>query len=199
MRRVDGGHEHERKPDYWSKRSDLMYYQYVDFLVRALAADAKSLIDVGSANAQYIENFRWIPKRNTLDIAGPYSSESVEGIEMNFFDFEPEEKYDFATCLQVLEHIPNAKAFAEKLFRTARRVLISVPYLWKEGSCSVHVHDPVDMDKLLGWTGREPSYYIVVKEPLFDSPKSNRLISYYHPEDEKLDLGRARRMAVPKI
>ncbi len=167
-----------------------MYYQYVDFLVRALAADAESLIDVGSADAQYIENFAWTPKRNTLDIREPYSSENVAGIEMDFFDFEPEEKYDFATCLQVLEHIPDAEAFAQKLFQTAHRVLISVPYLWEKGSTKSHVYDPVDGDKLFGWTGREPDYSIVVQEPL---SKMSRLISYYHPEGEKLDPGRARR------
>jgi hypothetical protein len=115
------------------------------------------------------------------------------GIEMNFFDFMPEEKYDFATCLQVLEHIPDATAFTTKLFKIAHRVLISVPYKWKEDSDPSHVHDLVDLNKLLDWTGREPSYYIVVKEPLFNSDKSYRLLSYYHREDEKLDLNEARR------
>ncbi len=170
----------------------MMYYRYVDFLVRALAVDARSLIDVGSANAQYIENFDWIQKRHTLDIRKPYSSENVAGIETDFFDFEPEEKYDFATCLQALEHIPDAKAFARKLFEVAERVLISVPYNWRRGSNSRHVHDPVDAGKLLDWTGREPSYSVVVEEPLSKSSKRNRLICYYHPEGEKLDLARAR-------
>lgn len=170
-----------------------MYYRYVDFMVRGLAADAKSLIDVGSADARYIEEFTWIPERDALDIKEPYGSESVTGIEMDFFDFEPEEKYDFATCLQVLEHIPDAEAFARKLFQTARRVLISVPYLWEEGSTESHVHDPVNEDKLLHWTGREPDYSIVVQEPLSER---RRLISYYHPEGEKLHLGKARRNVI---
>ena len=193
MKRVNERYEPKQEFGYWSKRSSMMYYQYVDYLVRALALDARNLIDVGTKEAQYIEGFYWIPKRNTLDIEKPYSSDNVEGIEMDFFDFEPEEKYDFATCLQVLEHIPDAKSFARKLFRTAHHVLISVPYLWEEGWCSWHVHDPVDLDKLLDWTGREPSYYIVVKEPLINSNRSYRLISYYHPENEKLDLSKARR------
>ena len=102
-------------------------------------------------DAQYVENFTWIPKRNTLDIEKPYSSENVSGIEIDFFDFESE-KYDFATCLQVLEHIPDAKSFAGKLFQTAHRVLISVPYMWDESRAPSHVHDPVDLDKLYDWT-----------------------------------------------
>jgi hypothetical protein len=191
-KRADGDYKHKQKPGYWAKRSNHMYYKYVDYLVRALAADANSLIDVGSADAQYIENFHWIPKRNTLDIRKPYSSENVAGIEMNFFGFEPEEKYDFATCLQVLEHIPDAKSFARKLFEIADRVLISVPYKWEKDSTSTHVHDPVDLDKLLSWTGRQPSYSIVVEEPLSQSRSRNRLICYYHFEGEKLDLAKVR-------
>lgn len=193
MNDVPEGRQNNPYRGYWSKRSNMMYYQYVDFLVRRLAADAGSLIDVGSANAQYIENFAWIPKRNTLDIRNPYASENVSGIEMNFFDFQPEEKYDFATCLQVLEHIPDAKSFARKLLEVADRVLISVPYNWKEGSSPHHIHDPVDFNKLLDWTGREPSYSIVVEEPLSRSPKRNRLICYYHPEGEKLGFAKMRK------
>lgn len=194
MAKASGNRKSVQKSGYWAGRTELMYYRYVDFMVRALAADARSLIDVGSADAQYIENFDWIQKRNTLDIKNPYNSDNIQAIEMNFFDFEPEEKYDFATCLQVLEHVPDAGAFAKKLFQTAHRVLISVPYLWEEGSTSSHVHDPVDLDKLIGWTGREPDYYIVVQEPL---SKRQRLIAYYHhPEAEKLNVKEARQKVV---
>ena len=66
----------------------MMHYQYVDLLVQGLAADAKNLIDLGSVHAQYVEKPHWIPKRNTLDIATPYNSENVEGIEMDVFDFK---------------------------------------------------------------------------------------------------------------
>lgn len=179
MEKTNEGNEHENKKrnkrSYWSKRSNLIYYQYIDLLVRALARDANSLIDVGSAKAQYIEAFDWIPKKNTLDINKPYSSEKVVGIKTNFFDFEPEEKYDFAICLQVLEHAPNAKSFARKLFQVADRVLISVPYLWESDRLEAHVHDPVDLDKLLYWTGREPDYHMIIEEPFVNT---DRLISY---------------------
>ena len=195
MKKTDQSNESKQDLGYWERRTHLMYYQYVDFMVRALAKDAKSLIDVGSADAQYIENFDWIAQRNTLDLRNAYSSETVESIEMDFFDFEPEEKYDFATCLQVLEHIPDAKSFARKLFEIADRVLISVPYYWEKGRTKSHVHDPVDMDKLLDWTGREPDYYIVVKEPLLNHHYNRRLISYYHPKGEKLEPAKARKNA----
>lgn len=195
MNKTDDGQGNRQESNYWTRRSNLFYYKYVDYLVRALATEAGSLIDVGSANAQYVENFTWIPKRTTLDLEKPYSSKNVAGIEMDFFDFEPEGKYDFAICLQVLEHIPDAKSFARKLFQIADRVLISVPYLWEEGRTPSHVNDPVDLNKLLDWTGREPDYHILVKEPLIDTSNAQRLICYYHPEGEKLSLVKARRDA----
>jgi hypothetical protein len=67
MKKVDEGYGHNGSFRPIVKLLYMMYYQYLDYLIRALATDAKSLIDVGSTNAQYIESFHWIPKRNTLD------------------------------------------------------------------------------------------------------------------------------------
>lgn len=184
-----------KRLDYRTRRSNMMYYRYIDFLVRALAADAESMIDVGSSNTRLLESFDWIPKRDTLDVSRTYTSKSVTGIKQDFFDFEPEGKYDFATCLQVLEHIPEAKSFARKLFQTADRVLISVPYLWEPPGRG-HIHDPVDLNKLLDWTGREPSYHLVVREPLHNAPHGDRLICYYHLENERFDLLKVRRNVI---
>lgn len=172
-----------------------MYYRYINYMVKALAHDAKSLIDVGSSNAEYIERFNWIPIRHTLDINNPYQSENVKGFKMDFMDFKPEAKYDFATCFQVLEHIPDVVPFTRKLFEISDRVLISVPFMWEEGSSFEHIHDPVDLEKLLEWTGREPDYYIVVQEPLFNSSKNRRLICYYHLKSEILNVNSTRKYA----
>ncbi|UJW59222.1 hypothetical protein HXZ66_18300 [Bacillus sp. A116_S68] len=174
---------------YWNRRVDMMYYKYIDFLVRAFAYNATTLIDVGSANTQYIENFNWIPKKYTLDIKNPYQSPNVVSIETNFLTYEPKEKFDFATCFQVLEHIPQAKEFAQKLLTISDEVLISVPYLWPEDAEDEHVHDPVDLDKVIEWFGKEPAYSIIVSEPLRNpkKPISQRLICYYTNHTEKLD------------
>ncbi|MDX5474077.1 MAG: hypothetical protein LPK00_00950 [Bacillaceae bacterium] len=185
--------KNEVQSGYWDRRSYMMYYRYIDLLVKGLASDAKSMIDIGSSDAEYIENFDWIDERVALDISNPYNSNKVKGIEMDFFEFHPSEKYDFLTCLQVLEHIPDAKSFAQKLFDVSDRVLLSVPYLWEAGSCAEHVHDPVDLVKLREWTGRDPDYYIIVNEALDDTPKSRRLICYYHPKGEKFILRQARK------
>lgn len=169
---------------YFSKRRNFLYYRYVEQIVSVLASDARSYLDVGSSNAEYIERFRWIPVRHTIDIRHPYSSPNVVGFEQDFFTFQPEEKYDFVSCFQVLEHIPDATAFAQHLMQMADRVLVSVPFLWPKGSCRHHVHDPVDLEKLSRWFGRTPDYSIVVEEPLRKLAKGRRLIAYYHNAGE---------------
>jgi hypothetical protein len=160
----------------------MMYYQYVNRIVHFVGAGAGSIIDVGSANASYIEQFDWVPTRHTLDIRKPYSSASVQGIRCDFLSFQPDKKYDLALCLQVLEHIPDAKSFAHKLFDVADRVLISVPFMWPPGSNKEHVHDPVSLEKVVFWTGRLPSYHVIVSEPL-QIKKASRLLAYFHPDD----------------
>jgi len=168
---------------YWSRRPGLMYYSYVEALVGELASHAESMIDIGSADTPLLEKFDWIPRRCALDKRNPYSSNNVTGVKADFLKFTPEKRFDFALCLQVLEHIPEAESFARKLFEIADHVVISVPYRWEPDSSDHHVHDPVDLGKLYKWTGREPSYYIIVPE-LFNS--KSRLICYYHPEGKKI-------------
>ena len=177
---------------YFAKRQHLIYYAYVKMIVRGIAADARSMIDVGSADTSCLEDFEWVEHRDALDIRRPYSSSSVRGITSDFLKFQPERRYDLALCLQVLEHIPNARAFAQKLFDVASAVLISVPFEWPEGATTSHIHDPVDMEKLQSWSGRAPSYSTIVAEPLTRGGKGRRLIAYYHPLGEAFSLSTAR-------
>lgn len=178
--------------DYWKKRQTLIYYQYVSLIVRAVAGNATSAIDVGSSNTSIIESFDWIPEKYALDKRNPYSSDKVVGIKHDFFKFQPPKKYDLALCLQVLEHVPDAAVFAQKLFAIADAVLISVPFQWPKGGCKFHIHDPVDSAKLRSWTNRKPDYHIVVRELLTYSKNSRRLIAYYHPANQKFSLVDAR-------
>ena len=167
------------KKDYWANRKDLVYYQHVKQLVNTVGAEAKSIIDIGSSNTSCIEWFEWIPHRVTLDKNRPYTSDNVQGIKVDFFNYTPESKYDLALCLQVLEHIPDAPAFARKLFNIAYSVIISVPFNWPEDDCKYHVHDPVDKGKLYLWTQRKPDYTVIATEKNDTSPKAKRLIAYY--------------------
>ena len=180
----DNTEKTKKRESYWKRRSHLMYYQYLDQMVRVLAKEANSMIDIGSSNIPIIESFDWVPYRYALDLNQPYESNTVKGIKEDFLSHNPQEKYDFALCLQVLEHIPDVHEFALKLFDIAHHVIISVPYKW-DPPHRTHVHDPVDFDKLYDWTGRKPTYHIVISE-LFS--KRQRLLCYYHPHKDKLKL-----------
>jgi hypothetical protein len=81
----------------------------------------------------------------------------------------------------VLEHLDRPDLFMKKIFSICRHAIISVPYEWPEGSSVHHVQDPVTLEKLAGWAGREPNYYQIVTEPFADryNPKSRRLVAYY--------------------
>lgn len=161
---------------YWQDRMDLLYYQYLDYIMRTVGRDATSMIDVGTASCPYLEWFDWIPERFSFDQAPPYSSETVEGIQGDFFTHDFGRRFDVATCLQVLEHVPDAKAFTRRLLDISDLTIISVPYMWPEHLLETHVHDPVSLEKVIAWAGRKPNYHVIVEEP-FRKPR--RMIAVF--------------------
>lgn len=169
---------------YWARRSDFIYYRYVDLMVRAAAAEARSMIDVGTGGCPYLEWFDWIPERVSFDVASPYRSETVMGIEGDLLSHRFERRFDVCTCLQVLEHVPDAASFARRLQEIARLVIVSVPLEWPKGATESHIHDPVDPEKLAGWMGREPNYAIAVREP-FLGRKGRRFIALYDEDPDR--------------
>jgi hypothetical protein len=178
-RRDDLSDEMDKSQIYFANRTHLIYYEYVKQMVRVLGANAKSMIDVGSANAPYMDSFDWVQTRHALDIQRPYSSPNVKGIKADFLEFQPEIRYDLAVCFQVLEHIKPAKEFAQKLLSIADGVLISVPHKWPEGSHFDHHNDPVSLDKIIDWFGRAPDHHVIVQEPFGNYAKRERLFCYY--------------------
>lgn len=182
--------------DYFGKRQHLIYYRYIDFMIRGLAADAKSILDVGGSDARYLENYDWFERRVSIDMKRTYESDKVETIVCNFFDYQPGAKFDFVTCLQVLEHVPEAKRFARKLLTMLDNVLISVPYKWAPNSEPDHVHDPVTLWKIRWWFGRMESYRLIVEEPLAFK-KQKRLICLFSKKPP--NLGRARKTVMEQI
>lgn len=151
-------------------------------MVRTLAPDASSLIDVGTGNCPYLEWFSWIDRKVSVDKGIPYRSRNVEGIQGDIHQLHFDEKFDICVCLQVLEHVPDAGAFAKRLLELGDIAVISVPLNWPEASTDGHVHDPVDLEKLVCWTGRAPNYHIEVTEP-FRHKKAKRLIAVFDTRD----------------
>lgn len=170
--------------NYWANRSDMLYYSAIDKIIRTVGYDASSILDVGSGNCPYLDWWTWIPKKVSIDIQSPYVSDQVEAVVGNIMDHHFDQKFDICTCFQVLEHVPDAAAFARRLFDLGTVVIISVPYKWPAGRTVGHVHDPVDEEKLKSWVGRLPNQYLVVAEP-FGSVKHERLIAIYDPNPKR--------------
>ena len=150
--------------DYWIRRKDLIYYQVVRVLAVELAKDATSVLDVGSRGCPMLDWFPAVEHRTSLDLLEPYVTPSVQSIELDFLLWAPDRFYDLVLCLQVLEEVSDAQAFAKKLLASGKQAIISVPYKWREGKTPSHIHDPVDEAKLLAWFGREPSFQYICKE-----------------------------------
>ena len=129
-----------------------------------LAKDATSVLDVGSHGCPFLDWFPAVEYRTSLDLRKPYEAPNVQSIRSDFLLWAPDRLYDLVLCLQVLEHIPDATAFAKKLLASGKQAIISVPYKWREGKTRSHIHDPVDEAKLLAWFGREPNFQYICKE-----------------------------------
>ena len=169
---------------YWAKRSDMLYYRYVDYVMRVVATDARSLIDVGTGGCPYLEWFDWIPDRVSFDLRSPYRSPTVRGLEGDIVSHRFERRFDVCTCLQVLEHVPEVVPFARRLQEIARTLVVSVPYRWPEGATRGHVHDPVTERKLEEWMGRKPNSSMIVTEP-FRRARGRRLIAVFDEDPDR--------------
>jgi hypothetical protein len=167
---------------YWNNRASSIYLYTVRQIVLGLSENATSLIDVGSAGCPYLDWYKNIPKRTSLDLRKPYVADGVKSITENFLTWEKDQQYDICTCLQVLEHVPPAEEFAQKLLNISNTLIISVPYKWTFGNNSSHVHDPVDESKMLSWFKRKPNFSIVIREVVSDS---RRLVQVYENDNLK--------------
>lgn len=172
---------------YWNDRQDLIYYRYVDFILRCVAADAKSLLDVGTGNCPYPDWFDWIPSRTSIDLRNPYSSNTVRGVVGDIFTHKFGETFDVVTCLQVLEHVPDVHAFARRLLTLGKLLVVSVPSNWPQGRIVDHVHDPVDLGKLEQWFERRPNYVQEVREPFLETFGSRLICIYDRDPTRKFD------------
>lgn len=175
---VDAGLTRQKKLGYWESRKHMLYYKSVFQFACVAGYDAQSVIDVGSASAEYLQWLHWIPERAMLDFRIPKKVEGFTCIETDFFDFKPEKTYDLALCCQVLEHVEDPKAFCDKLKTISKRLLITVPYKWR-GNAPGHLHDPVDEAKLRSWMQVAPNCQQVVSEPF----RASRLVAYYDLEN----------------
>ena len=162
---------------YWEGRKDLQYYRTVREFAEKYCPDGKTLLDVGGGVGLGCRYLEWFDRYERTSVETPTrgcTMDDVRVLHSDFMDWEPDQQYDLVLCRQVLEHVPDASAFARKLLECGCVVIISVPYRWPAGACSEHVHDPVDESKLNAWTEREP-----VESAVVDS----RLVAVYSQDE----------------
>jgi hypothetical protein len=161
---------------YWKERKDSVYLFCARAICGKYGANVHSVIDVGSNRTPTLEWHRdQSPRLVSLDLRNPYVAPGVESITIDFLKYSALEKFDMVTCFQVLEHVPDAKAFAQKLLEIGKTLVVSVPYNWERGKCKYHIHDPVDREKMFLWFERKPVYSYIARE----LNKVERLISVY--------------------
>jgi hypothetical protein len=147
---------------YWDGRKHYRYYQEVVRLAREHAPGGGRVIDVGAGEAELLDRLGWFESRTALDRRYVPPRPGLDIVVADFREYQPQHGFDLVLCLQVLEHVPDPKAFARKLLDIGRTVVISVPHRWPASDHEPHLHDPVDAATLEDWTGTAPVETLVV-------------------------------------
>lgn len=150
--------------EYINKRKNNRYYTYLKSLLMTICREDDSILDVGSRGIDML-SFLPCKTKKSIDLKYPYSDEYTEGITGDYLEYHPDE-LDVITCFQVLEHIEDNQVgvFAKKLLSDARIAIVSLPYMWPKTMCKWHVQDPVDVDKIISWFGKNPVFIQIIKE-----------------------------------
>ncbi|WP_411818139.1 hypothetical protein [Hyphococcus sp. DH-69] len=156
---------------YWELRKDKNLYKTMNLVARHYAANARTAIDVGSYIGGFICDLDWIPDRIASDLNNFTENwANVTGVKFMKADaFTLDRKFDLVISNQTIEHIPNARAFAEKLCSLGETVMVSTTYQVPHGRIDGHIHDPIDMDQFLSWFPRKPKFTAIVDDHPVDN------------------------------
>lgn len=164
--------ERAKPSPYWAPRIGFDYWkEAIRLALKYSPRPQGSLLDVGGGvtmGVRYLASPELAGWQKTA-VETKWGDYRMPGVELHLGDFiewdSGDQRFDVALCLQVLEHVSDPTAFAQKLFELADVVVISVPYKWPKGMTKGHTHDPVDEVKLRKWTGREPFESRIVDRP----------------------------------
>ena len=133
-------------------------------LLKIICRNANTVCDVGSNGVDML-TFLPCKKKVSIDLDRPYYGDGVQSVKGDFLEFDGND-FDVITCFQVLEHIDdsNIKKFSNKLLKSAKVAVISVPYEWPKGQCKSHLQDPVSLEKVINWFGVRPIFQHIVIE-----------------------------------
>jgi len=180
-----------------SDRRHLRYYDSLFYTAMQFGSKAKNAIEVGCGSDPFLQYITWIPQKICV---APYfaayneaGKESVvrggiQSVLADFMDYKlPKnvDTFDLLICTQVLEHVDNPKDFMQKLIRSAKISIISVPYNWNTcdfEKCGHKTHK-ISYNKTLEWSyPYVPIVHTIVEEK---KKKSNerRIILVFERDD----------------
>jgi len=148
---------------YYEERKEYNYYKKVNEILSKL--QFTSIIDIGGRKSPILEKINNNIYKSLLDISKINNDDkNINYITADFYKWVPDKKYDVVLCLQVLEHLEKPTEFAQKLFDTGNKVIISLPYKWAKGFCVHHIQDPVDEKLIKQWTNRNPLETYIIED-----------------------------------
>ena len=148
---------------YYEERKEYNYYKKVNSILSKLQFN--SIIDIGGRKSPILEQLNDSIYKSLLDISKiKGENKNINYITADFYKWAPDRVYDIVLCLQVLEHLDKPAEFAQKLFGTGKKVIISLPYKWPKGFCIHHIQDPVDEKLIKEWTNRKPTESYIVED-----------------------------------
>jgi len=149
---------------YWARRQKMVYLFVVEQIAKSIGQNANAIIDIGSNATPILDWFPEVPHKYSLDPGRPYEAADVVSIKEDFLKWNCEERIDLGLCLQVLEHVKFPQHFAERLMTLCEIAVVSVPYKWPADKTKYHRHDPIDLEKIVKWFGRNPNYQYIAQE-----------------------------------
>ena len=158
------GSNDEKLLDYWNTRANFVYLHVCKRLINIIGRSASVVADIGSNRTPLLDFFPSNPVKYSVDPATPYSGKGVTPVREDFLHWIPPQKIEFCTCLQVLEHVPDASRFAKRLLEVCEVSLVSVPYKEEPGGNISHIHSMIDYKVISTWFEREPNFFYVAKE-----------------------------------
>lgn len=125
----------ENYDDYWESRGKLnrIYGRWI--IATRFIEPGATILDVGCGSGEFLQYLR--EQKPEVKASGiDFSAKAVQltreaGFEAEVVDLlseKPPDVYDYVTCLEVIEHIPDAEAFMKNLKKAFRKqLIISIP------------------------------------------------------------------------
>lgn len=149
---------------YWRERRDAVYIHVCRQLIKVIGSSAQVVADIGSNRTPTLDFFPGSPTKYSVDPGSPYDGADVIPVREDFFHWNPPTRVQVVSCLQVMEHVENVRAFAARLLELGEVVLISVPFMEPPGLNEGHVHSRIKLESVEDWFGRKPNYHFIAKE-----------------------------------